>query len=280
MNAILYHAYNSTKIPLTGCIIDAFEYFIKIYEYNKDIKLLLLKTTSNAANEMISIFKNRYDLSDVKGFEENILVIDFKYLLKNIFDKLLVIDLITISKTRGLVRAKEIIVISNINKSLEDIDNYRYSSELYNVKYYGEMPFHYKDSNYKMKFLFDKFKDLKKVEEGIYVNIPDYNKIDSLDKYALVESLNLPQKPLIFKDGKHRNNLFEKFDTYLYYHINGWFDPHPRLIIECFFYGKEIIYINNLQIKDGSYYRYRDLLENGIGERELTKDDEIIQQFI
>lgn len=280
MNAILYHAYNSTEIPITGCIMDAFEYFIKIYEYNKDIKLLLLKTTRNAASKMISIFKDRYDLSNVEGFEKNIQVIDFKYLFNNVFDKLLVVDSITISKTRGLVRAKEIIVISNTLKSLKDIDNYLYSPKLYNVKYYGEMPFHYKDFDYKMKFLFDRFKLLSRVENGIYVNIPHYNKRVSMDRYKLVKSLNLPQKPLIFKSGKHVNNLFEKFDTYLYYHINGWLDPHPRLIVECFFYEKEIIYINDFQIKDGSYYRYHDLLENGVNNRKLTRDDEIVQQFI
>lgn len=280
MDAILYYASSPTQISLTGCIMDAFEYFIKIYEYNKNIKLLLLQTTQNAVNSMISIMKNRYDLSDVSGFDKNIIPIDFKYLLTNVFDKLLVIDRITISKTRGIVRAKEIVVISNTDISLKNIDQYLYSKKLYNVTYYGEMPFHYKDFDYKMKFLFDKFKKIQNVEEAIYVNVPHYDKQYFTVTEKMLDDLNLPSKPLIFKGGKHRENLFEKFDTYLYYHVNLWFDPHPRLMIECFYYGKEIIYINNIPILDGSYYRYKDLMLNGIEERELTKDDEIIKQFI
>ena len=57
--------------------------------------------------------------------------------------------------------------------------------------------------------------------------------------------LDLPDKPIILKSGNHLGNLFEKFDTYVYYHANKWFDPHPRLFRECKFYGKEIHYIND-----------------------------------
>jgi hypothetical protein len=40
------------------------------------------------------------------------------------------------------------------------------------------------------------------------------------------------------------------------------------------------MYFNNYEIKDGSYYRYKDLLENGLEKRILSKDDEIVQLFI
>jgi hypothetical protein len=67
---------------------------------------------------------------------------------------------------------------------------------------------------------------------------------------------------------------------YVYYHANKWFDPHPRLFLECTFYNKEIRYYNKYDIKDGSYYRYIDVMLRGIDDRTLSKDDEIVRQFI
>lgn len=82
------------------------------------------------------------------------------------------------------------------------------------------------------------------------------------------------------KAKKHKENLFENFTHYVYCHANKWFDPHPRLFLECTFYDKKIIYNNLFDIKDGSWYRYNDIIKNGIEGRTLTRDDEIIGQLI
>ena len=71
-------------------------------------------------------------------------------------------------------------------------------------------------------------------------------------------------------------DFHKMFDTYIYIH-KGYIDPHPRLFHECVFYGKKIIYINELEIKDGGYYRYLDALDNGLKNHTLDETDEIIQ---
>ena len=139
------------------------------------------------------------------------------------------------------------------------------------------MPFHYKDHEYRMKCLFGRYKTIPlNPESGTYVNSPRNE--DFLEvQYALP---HLP-RPFIFKSKtKPEENLFEKFTHYLYYHADKWFDPHPRLFLECAWYNKDITYRNPYNVKDGSWYRYKDLLKNGLNDRILTKDDEIIRQLI
>ena len=76
------------------------------------------------------------------------------------------------------------------------------------------------------------------------------------------------------------DNFFEYFNVYIYYHSGNYFDPHPRLPLECTFYNKHVRYFNETNIKDGSYYRFEDLSINGLSNRFLNKDDEIVRQFI
>jgi hypothetical protein len=161
-----------------------------------------------------------------------------------------------------------------ISEKKTDDPEFFFRKDLYNVTYYGEMPFHYRDEEYRMKFLLDRYKKLKTVDEAIFINSPHNEDL------SFVDELSLPDKPIIYKTRNHKDNLFEKFDTYVYYHANKWFDPHPRLFIESAFYDKEILYFNPQNIMDGSFYRYKDLMERGIEGRTLTKDDEIVRQFI
>jgi hypothetical protein len=256
---------------ITGALIDTFEYFLAIYEHNKNFKLYILNCDEPTLKRFSSIIKNRYDLDGIENFEDNIVSIPLGHILRFKFKKLLIVDFVTISKTRGIIRADEVVVIT---ESFTDDKFHTYSKDLYNVEYYSEMPFEYKDKEYRMKFLFNRFKKLNQVKEGIYVNSP-FN-----FDYSFLKTLDLPKKPIITKERKHKENLFEQFDEYLYYHANKWFDPHPRLFHECFFYDKKIYYYNIYEIKDGSFYRYNDLLETGLKNRTLTKEDEIVKQFI
>jgi hypothetical protein len=53
-------------------------------------------------------------------------------------------------------------------------------------------------------------------------------------------------------------NLMGRFDTYVYTKEN--FDPAPRLIQECKYYGKNMIYLRDKTIRDGGYvYWHRNL---------------------
>ncbi len=267
-SAIIYHTYNNR---LNGSIINVFDYFLCAYEHNPDIKLIFLNGTKEYVDHFKRAIEDRYDLTGLDGYENNILILPKTRLLRTKFGRVLLVDYGSIPPIKGLLVAKNMMIITEV---LPFWNDFILNKDLYNVTYYGEMPFHYWDKEYRMKMLLSRMKPLKNVQSGIFVNSPHNH------DFSFIEDLDLPDKPLVYKTRTHQDNLFELFDTYLYYHADKWFDPHPRLFVECTYYGKEILYYNKLDIRDGSYYRYRDVMKNGIEDRDLSKDDEIIKQLI
>jgi hypothetical protein len=271
-NAILFYATDTFR--LTGSTINAIEYYLAAYEYNKDVKLVLSNASMSFRRKIWELIEDRYKMDDYDWMKN----ITFASLPYTKFGTALVVDYMTIYKTRGLVNADKILVIS---EKYTDNPEYFYSKDLYNVEYYGEMPFHYKDHDYRMKCLFNRYKPLKEVKTGTYLNSPrNDNNIYNLSRELGKEYIHLPM-PFIYKSKtKPEENLFEKFTDYVYYHANKWFDPHPRLFLECAFYDKSITYINQHEMKDGSWYRYNDIQKNGLHRRTLDATDEIIAQLI
>jgi len=252
-------------------VFNAFEYYFSILEHNPNFYLYILNSTQKEfENIFYPIFENRYYLDDI-DYKKNIRIIPKQKLIYEKFDKVLVLDYGTIWRTKGFLNAKDITVICE--KHTDD-PNYMFNKDLYKVTYFAEMPFVYSDHRYRMKLGFNRFKKLGKSVKRIYINSP-YN-----DDFSFVKGLDLPNKEIIYKTDDHLTNLFEQFDEYVYYHANKWFDPHPRLVLECTFYDKKIHYYNTHMVKDGSYYRYRDIKENKLKNRTLNKDDEIVQRFI
>jgi hypothetical protein len=267
-SAILYYIYNNR---MNGSIINVLEYFLCAYEHNPDIKLIFINGGEENYSHFIRTVEDRYDLSGLDGYKNNILLIPKKDLLRSRFGRVLIVDYGTIPQVKGLLSSKNTIVITEV---LLDQTDFILNKSLYNCTYYGEMPFHYWNKRYRMKMLLSRMKPLRKVESAIYINSPHNH------DFSFIDTLGLPNKPILLKERIHRNNLFELFDTYVYYHANKWFDPHPRLFVECSHYNKDIIYINNPGVLDGSFYRYNDVRINGTKGRNLTKEDEIIQQLI
>jgi len=269
-NSLLYYIYHN--FHLVGSLIDAIEYFLVIFEQNKDFKLIFINSTNDDLNKIFSIIEDRYNLTGIENYRNNILSYSKSQILRTQFDQVLTIDYSVIKETKGLICTKKIISI--VEKHTEN-PNFMYNKKLYNVDYYGEMPFEYRDYPYRMKMLFSRYKPLKEVRDAIYINSP------SNKDFSFISTLNLPNKPILKKSRTtHKNNLFEFFTLYVYYHANTWFDPHPRLFQECYFYGKDILYFNKHNIIDGSYYRYNDLLENGLKDRYLDQNDEIVRLFL
>jgi len=266
--SLLFYHWNNR---LTGSVINLFEYFLAIYEHNKEAEIIFIDGNVMDTKELIKIVYDRYDVDDLKGFENNIRIVSRYKLMAEQFKNVLILDYGTINKTRGFISPENLVVISEKHT---DEPDFFFRKDLYNVTYYGEMPFHYRDREYRMKFLFDRYKKLKSVDDAIFLTSPHNH------DFSFIKDIKLPDKPIIYKTRNHRENLFEKFNTYVYYHADTWFDPHPRLFVESKFYNKDIIYFNIPKIIDGSYYRYNDVLENGIKDRNMTKNDEVIGQLI
>lgn len=269
---------NYPRIVINGAIVDVFEYYFAILEHNKDIKLFLIDFSNEFADYLISLMEERYYLDDL-NWKENIVRIKRFNTVKYNFERVLVIDYSTINRLRGILKAKNLDVITEITVVSDlhtDKPEYMFHKDLYNVTYYGEMPFVYKDKEYRMKLLFDRFKPLGEVQDGYYIHSPRNNQVDELPRRL---GLNL-KMPVYFKQESHMKNFFEYFKTYIYYNCGNYFDPHPRLPLEALYYNKIVHYHNPTKVKDGSYYRFEDLRQNGLEERSLTKNDEIVRRFI
>ncbi len=275
MNAVLFYVVPTFR--LTGSTINAIEYFLAGFEHNPELELILLNGTKAFRRKLLKLINERYNMEGFTHVLHNI-VCRKKFDLPSMkFDNVLILDYMTVNQVKGIIRAKNIMVIS---EKYTDNREYWLDKSLYNVTYYGEMPFHYKDIQYRMKCLFDRFKPLKNVKKGTYINAPRLENFEEVMNNLAYLATLLPQ-PFIFKSKtKPEENLFEQFTHYLYYHANKWFDPHPRLFLECRFYDKVITYKNPYEIKDGSWYRYNDLLENGLWDRTLCRSDTIIRQLI
>lgn len=284
MNAIIQMLHHKVM----GSVIDAIEYFLVSYLYNSNSYLIIVHVTNEPhcntyKDKLVSLINNRYDYpisSDI--YSNNILVMNQIQLVRTKLKTAVLLDWGTIPRIRGLVNSDNTIIISELSDDVFMLDKNKYN----NLSYYGEMPFVYKDYQYNMKFAFDfyrKIPDDVEIPNNVYINAPDSNAANSdiTKNKEIMDYLNnhseLKDKSILMKSTKHLNNMFHHFNSYLYYNTGEYFDPHPRLFHECYFYGKKLYYENPKEIKDGSYYRWNDLQVNGLKNRVLDKNDEIIQ---
>ena len=148
---------------------------------------------------------------------------------------------------------------------------------------------------YFQKLNFSKFKKYAKFENNAYMTVVAKgmpNKDDFEQKIfpllednqkILITVKDENQIPADLRNDKRFTFLTKNvkdfhtlFNTYIYTH-KGYIDPHPRMFHECVFYGKKIIYINDLGIKDGGYYRHKDAIQNGLKTHDFNENDEIIK---
>ena len=114
----------------------------------------------------------------------------------------------------------------------------------------------------------------RKVEPKI---IEQYHKKSRCNKSFLIVPYKLPEYdsiPDVEQVEAPIENLFDKFDTYIYTPINRKFDCSPRLVTECFIHNKNVF-------KDLDYYdigletRYNDCIDN-LDQLNLNNNDYIL----
>jgi len=155
----------------------------------------------------------------------------------NRWGTVLLVDYTSIEYLKGLINAKILVLSNTADRRIQG-------------RYYSEMPFFYGEP-YTIKFAFKFFKKIREVKAG------------PLSTYKTSGGYGFTP------------NFFETFSEYNYVH-RRW-DNQPRLILEAAYYGKKITYSNPNNIKDGSYYRYKDLKKHGLINRYLDSTDEIIK---
>ena len=276
MEAVLFYNYVNN---VHGAVIDFIEYYLCILKYNKNIKLIIINYNKEFEKIIDDLIAEKYDLKGL-NYKKNIKGLELNDIFRIKFRRLLIVDYGTIAKVKGFValadNKSKMIILSDLHT---DDPKYVITKSLYpkdSVLYYGEMPFVYKDIEYTHKFLFDNYKSKDAGDDAILLHVPESEDYSFIKDYPEIFS----GRKIIHKTHKPKDDLFTLFNTFVYYHANKWFDPRPRLMHECAFYNKIIHYFNKPKCLDGSFYRYNDLLLNGLSNRYLDDKDEVIQHFI
>lgn len=261
------HEYNG----INGGLYDAIEYAYML---------------STIGETKLTIKKNRYKSYLWNYSEENIKnIINYKYtfnynnicinyentdikLDKNIYKSVLFLDS-QIIRLLPLYKANKYCIIADYVKN--SIDKYfNKIKNLKNIYVFNEFPYFPSPVNYKCKFLFNKFKIFDKLEHNTLIS----------KKYGNWKHETTINNKVLKWPIENFNKLFDRYETYSY---DNWFEPRGRLYVECLFYG---ISIDNIirhiekENYDGGYYRLKDLKENGLENRYLTINDEVIQCMI
>lgn len=146
--------------------------------------------------------------------------------------------------------------------------------------------------DYKKKINFERLIKPTKEEKAYLLygtkncrNIPDQMYFDLLEKYDgdFICLTNKENRPTGF-DKRFKfpempvENLFEKFSTYIYTPVPRKFDCSPRMIAECHYFGKEVVY-HNIDYWDedkGLYWRKWDI-DHDFESLHLNEDDPIVE---
>jgi len=268
MNVILF-ASSDNYLRLYGSLFDAYEYFSFAVRFNPDLKMWFSTLNLRVKSEVKQALKQRYTdtVTDKISFM-NISEV-FRKLLTTKIRKLFFFDLSSLRILQQVpCQCQKIFYVTEFT-SKDFLLNRK------NVVYCSEMPFCRTDMKIRMRFFFETYRKFSEFENNLYVNYPK-GKLEEVKD--IIESVS--KKPVLFKENKALYDLHKHFDEYLYVKSPYWFDPHPRLFHESKFYGKAYHYVNNLNVKDGSYYRYLDSIENDISTRDMTTDDNLIQEML
>lgn len=273
-----------------GSLYDSLEYFIKIYENNKDVHLVfhLLsrggvindkemykrnhKNPEKIFSQIKKILDGKYFIDDYSFFD-NIHIVDlYRFFFTTQLNKILTIDLATPGKFKNFIaNGKEILIIPEWTSY-----QYFYQSKVNKVTYYTEMPFCHCDVPYRMKFDFERCKPVDTFKDKLYINYPQLNPFKVL---KISDEINKVNKEILVKEDNFFYDLHFHFNEYMYFQSDAWFDPHPKLFHECKYYNKPYHYFNWKNVKDGAYYRYHMSLDDKLSDLQLTNDDIIIKKM-
>jgi hypothetical protein len=288
----------------TGHIFEVFDYYIILKNYFNVKIILFTKLTINDINSCLLRYKEKY-INDI--LDNLILINNYEnYKIINCKNSIIII-------TDGNIKAFiENSIIFNCKKIICFMCKYdnnlkKYKDNLYykNILYLQDYRIYDKNKyfnsiDYVKKINFDSYKEIN-INNNLnnisllyltnncrYLLNNDIEKIinkynNKFNNFIIIS----PNNDLInnyFKNNKKvisycppiKENIFNLFNYYIYTPVSQKFDCSPRLITECRYYNKKVIYYN-INYKDlGLKIRKRDI-EEDFNNLFLNNDDVIIK---
>ena len=287
---------------LNGAVIDAIEYFLFMKSIGLDTKLCVYnrfnKMYSPDIEKIHQLIDDRYDLDF--EYKDDILFYDKTWnFIKQEFGNVLILDRMT-AEIFPLLRANKVVIFHDYSIRFGTEKLYEKMSRYDHIKIFHEMPFAITagySTQTKLKMAFNLYKKCKQQKHNYFMNFLSKGRVCDVqnllgdiphDEYLFIThkqedtmKLNDIRDRRLVLWSENPRDFFNKFNTYVYVHDNIYFDPRPRMFHECVFHGKKILYKNSVGIKDGSWYRYNEILSvpDAIEKRTLTSDDTIIREF-
>lgn len=299
-----------------GCFYDTFEYFYLFQSLGYNC-CFIMAVTPETKEEMMMSLRDRYDV-EFESIKDRIYYFDFHDLYYNYRRK--VVQIIcqtlfvpgssgfdTIVKSSMLLPFKKIFVMYDrpyysMSKEFHERKHlyHRNTIVLYDDRIMGELE-GFVNIPYRKKINFQIFKSIDHEDNRICLSLYCDHKCYNIN--YLQEILEKYPDDKFFLYTKRQGNydihyysqlrsdrvtveqapikdFMTKFNKFLYLPSNRGFDPSPRMIAECKYYGKELLIYDKEILdsnKDGGHYRVLDC--DNIESITLDKKDEVIKIY-
>jgi len=248
---------------INGSLFYAFEYFVFLNKFKKTV-FYISNIRDEYIGELKEVFKNRYNFNN--HLLDRIIAIktikQYTLINKNI-KKALFVDVRSYENIHAFLNCP-LVIYSNEAHEITTKKPHKVFG------YYDYQNFQIKE---KLKFNFEIYKPIsnKKTNTALVTRV--------LGAENVIHKIDIKENNIIYKPKEHAiESVFEKFDTLYYYH--SFLDTNNRLIVESLYYNKNVEIIYTGLKKDSVYYRYNDIMNNGVDGYRLTKDDLIIQEML
>lgn len=276
---------------ISGHTFEVFEYYFVLKKLGFDVKLLLAGGDSvNQLDIILQKYNVSIDNNDIIGqtikrilnFKDDIVIIfDGSVSFVAEYGNILYADVLIL-----LSCGKDLVLTEQQYHKLSKTCKHIYVLQDSRLNYPTNTPATYLD--YKKKFAFEYFAKLNTVQKDTAIIYATKNcrmlskeQLNNIsERYSQYKLLFISENQLYdFPTLRPPIDKFhERFDTYIYTPTSKKWDCSPRLITECAYYGKQVIYhnIDYLDIDLGLEWRIHDIIHD-FKSLELTENDFLIE---
>ena len=280
--------------PFNGNIFYHFEYYIFLLQRYVDVRLHII-SNGPSLEQILEVMDDRYDI-DYLDYKDNIIY--YKNDIPTQFFKNVITNSKTVFDLDGKITAEHIHMVhtwaSCIGGFKEKICKFLHYNDIIE---YNESPL-CGEVNYTRPIYFNILKPVSIISTNVYLHLCGVRNIKMRDFLEHVLPLVKGKKIMVSypehqsKEMEYLNkinfvetyinhipDLFNKFGTYFYIMLDS-IDYSPRMLIECAYLGKEIIYLDKTGVLHGGYTRYKDIQDRNIDKYQMTEDDKLLKNFI
>lgn len=265
---------------ITGHVFECFDYYLYLRDYYK-VGILFMEGLD--IEQLKVAFDSKY-VVEFDSIRQDIIQLDHKTLVKERIYKFgnKTVVILCDGNIRSLAD-KGIFLCTNKllgfmcgQYNFENVKINNHITYLQDYRIYGQNKY-FKSYDYVKKLPFQFYKQIKRIPQNVGMMYVTYacRKVTpyvieqchlrsgcsrsllvvpyKLDEYDGIDDVEQVVAPV--------PNFFEKFDTYIYTPVERHFDCSPRLVTECFFYGKDVqLDVDYVDI--GLQTRYNDAVSN------------------